>query len=149
VLPHLESALYVFSTFHDRGIPSTDPGLTGRHRSTFLSAYKDIRALVRGVTAAEYALMAPADVRQFIQAGILDLLSHEEAPVLGFAAPEESWLRGHGGRMRIREHLDWLNEGTLTVYGTQNTDRSRWRDRLYNKLVAELDQALLRYGPPE
>jgi hypothetical protein len=148
-LQTLEYALFVLLTLRQREIPLTTPTLGHLYRPTILEAYKHLRTLVKGVAQEDYAKMAPADVRQFVRAGFLDLLTHEEAMELGFATAEESWPREHGGRMRLGSHLDWLDDVNLRIYGTHKADRARWRERLYDTLVVALGQAFERYGPPK
>jgi hypothetical protein len=148
-LQTLEYALFVLLTLRQREIPLTAPPLRHLYRPTILEAYKHLRTIVKGVSQEDYAKMSPADVRQFVRAGFLDLLTHQEAIELGFATAEEAWPREHGGRMRIGPYLDWLDEVNLSIYGTHKADRVRWRERLYDTLVVALDQAFQRYGPPK
>jgi hypothetical protein len=146
-LNNLEYVIYVFLTLRNREVLLSNSSLRGLHRSRLLDAYGLIRTLVSGVMQEDYARMSPADVRQFIGGGILDLLTHEEAMTLGFATAEESWPREHGGRMRTGGHLDWLETLNAHIYGTPGADRAAWRHKLYDKLVIALYQTFQCHGP--
>jgi hypothetical protein len=146
-LQHLEYGLFVFLTLRKREVPLTDPHLKDLYRPTLLNAYKHIRMLVKGVAERDYTQMAPADVRQFVQAGFLDLLTHDEAIDIGFATPDESWPRTHGGRMQRGPHLDWLENVSKNIYSSKNAKQPQWQGQLYKRLIIRLYDAFKSYGP--
>jgi hypothetical protein len=148
-LRQLEYALFVFLTLRKREIPLSNPRLREVHRPTLLKAYKQIRTIVKGVDERDYTKMTPADVRNFVEASFLDLLTHEEAIDIGFATPEESWPRTHGGRMQRGSHLEWLENISEAVYGSKGARQRRWRQQLENKLIRRLSHVFENYGPPK
>jgi hypothetical protein len=146
-LQQLEYALFVLLTLRKREIPLTNPRLAAIYRPRILQAYKDIRAIITGLDERDYTKMTPADVRNFVQASFLDLLTHEEAMDIGFATPEESWPRTHVGRMQRGSHLEWLENVSESVHGSRGARRSNWRKPLEKQLIRRLHHEFDSYGP--